>query len=50
MRDFPRMLDWYRAGMLDLDSLVTTTYPIEDVSQAFDDMTAGKNARGVVVF
>ena len=50
VRDFPRMLDWYRAGMLDLDSLVTTTYPIEDVSQAFDDMTAGKNARGVVVF
>ena len=46
VRDFPRMLDWYRAGMLDLDSLVTTTYPIEDVSQAFDDMTAGKNARG----
>ena len=50
VRDFPRMLDWYRAGKLNLDALVTTTYDIEDVSQAFEDMTAGKNARGVVVF
>ncbi len=50
VRDFPRLLGWYRAGKLDLDSLVTTTYAIEDVAQAFADMTAGKNARGVVVF
>ena len=50
VRDFPRMLDWYRAGKLELDALVTTTYPIEETPQAFADMTAGKNARGVVVF
>ena len=50
VRDFPRMLDWYRSGKLNLDALVTTTYAIEDVNQAFEDMTAGKNARGVVVF
>ncbi len=50
VRDFPRMIEWYRQGKLDLDSLVTTTYPIEDVAQAYEDMEAGKNARGVVVF
>ncbi len=50
VRDFPRMLDWYRQGKLELDSLVTTTYDIEDVAQAYADMEAGKNARGVVVF
>lgn len=50
VRDFPRMLDWYRSGKLNLDALVTTPYAIEDVNQAFEDMTAGKNARGVVVF
>ena len=50
VRDFPRLIDWYRQGKLDLDSLVTTTYPIEDVAQAYEDMEAGKNARGVVVF
>lgn len=50
VRDFPRMLDWYRQGKLELDSLVTTTYDIEDVAQAYEDMEAGKNARGVVVF
>lgn len=50
VRDFPRMLDWYRAGKLELDALVTATYPIEEVARAFEDMTAGRNARGVVVF
>ncbi len=50
VRDFPRMLEWYRTGKLDLDSLITATYPIEDVAQAYEDMEAGKNARGVVVF
>jgi len=34
---------------LKLDELVTRTYPIEEAAQAFDDMVAGKNARGVIV-
>lgn len=49
-RDYPRLLRWYREGKLKLDPLITTTYPLDDVKQAFDDMTAGKNARGVVLF
>jgi len=35
---------------LKLDELVTKTYPIEDAQEAFDDLIAGKNARGVLVF
>ena len=30
--------------------LVTRIYPIEAAAQAFDDMVAGKNGRGVIVF
>lgn len=48
--DFPRILGLYKAGKLKLDELVTQTYPIEEAPQAFDDMVAGKNARGVIVF
>lgn len=48
--DFPRILGLYKAGKLKLDELVTRTYPIDDAVQAFDDMVAGKNARGVIVF
>lgn len=48
--DFPRILALYKAGKLKLDELVTRTYTIEEAPQAFDDMVAGKNARGVIVF
>lgn len=48
--DFPRILALYRAGRLKLDELVTRTYTIEQAPQAFEDMVAGKNARGVIVF
>lgn len=48
--DFPRILALYKAGKLKLDELVTRTYAIEEAAQAFEDMVAGKNARGVIVF
>ena len=47
--DFPMYLDLYKAGKLDLDRLVTRTYSLDDAPQAFADMQAGKNARGVIV-
>lgn len=49
-RDFPRLLDLYAAGKLKLDELITQTYPLEDINQAFQDMLAGENARGVILF
>ncbi|WP_203143233.1 zinc-binding dehydrogenase [Marinobacter mangrovi] len=48
--DFPRILALYKAGKLKLDELITQTYRIDQAPQAFDDMVAGKNARGVIVF
>ena len=48
--DFPRLLDLYKAGRLKLDELVTATYRVEDAARAFDDLVAGVNARGVIVF
>lgn len=49
-RDFPLMLDLYREGRLPLDAMVTRRYPLDALAQAFDDMRAGVNAKGVLVF
>jgi len=48
--DFPRMLSLYRAGRLKLEELITRRYGIGEAPQAFADLQAGKNARGVIVF
>jgi len=48
--DFPRLLDLYKGGRLKLDELVTATYSIDQAQQAFEDLVAGVNARGVIVF
>lgn len=49
-RDFPRLQQLYQSGQLLLEELVTRTYPLEELSAAFSDMHAGKNAKGVIVF
>jgi NDMA-dependent alcohol dehydrogenase len=46
--DMPRLLDLYMAGRLDLDRLITRTYGLEEINEAFADMNAGAVARGVV--
>jgi Zn-dependent alcohol dehydrogenase len=48
--DFPKILNHYSAGELLLDELVTTTYTLEQLGQAFADMHVGKNAKGVILF
>ena len=48
--DFPRMLSLYMAGRLMLEELITRRYSIDEAPQAFADLQAGKNARGVIVF
>lgn len=49
-RDIPWMLRMYQSGQLHLDELVTTTYKLEDINQGYEDMHAGKNIRGVIVY
>jgi S-(hydroxymethyl)glutathione dehydrogenase/alcohol dehydrogenase len=50
LHDFPKMLELYRAGKLDLEGMVTQTYSIDEAPKAFDDLQKGVNARGVIVF
>ncbi|HEY1971774.1 MAG TPA: NDMA-dependent alcohol dehydrogenase [Pseudonocardia sp.] len=48
--DIPRQLELYKSGKLKLDELITTRYTLDQVAQGYEDMHAGKNIRGVVVF
>ncbi|MCB0132257.1 MAG: zinc-binding dehydrogenase, partial [Caldilineaceae bacterium] len=48
--DLPKLLDLYLAGRLDLDKLISKHYALDELPQAFDDMTSGAVARGVITF
>jgi Zn-dependent alcohol dehydrogenase len=45
----PRLLGLYSDGLLDLDGMVTRTYPLEDINAGYQDMRDGKNIRGVLL-
>ena len=49
-KDIPKLLELYTQGLLDLDGLVTKTYPLEGINEGYADMNAGKNIRGVLKF
>jgi alcohol dehydrogenase/S-(hydroxymethyl)glutathione dehydrogenase/alcohol dehydrogenase len=49
-RQIPELLDLYRSGALKLHELVTRTYPLGDINRGYEDLEAGRNLRGVVVF
>jgi len=47
--DIPNLLALYKAGQLKLDELITSTYPLDQINQGYQDMRDGKNIRGVLV-
>jgi S-(hydroxymethyl)glutathione dehydrogenase/alcohol dehydrogenase len=49
-RDIPVIVDLYKKGLLDLDSMVSKTYPMEQFHTVVDDMHGGTLARGVLTF
>ena len=48
--DMPKVIDLYMEGRLPLDRLVTKTYPLDEINEAFAAMNAGEVARAVIVF
>lgn len=46
--DIPMIVDLYLDGKLELDELVSGTYPLDGFETALDDMKDGKLARGVL--
>ncbi|MGA2835652.1 MAG: NDMA-dependent alcohol dehydrogenase [Acidimicrobiales bacterium] len=48
--DIPHLLRLYDQGQLDLDSMVTQCYRLEEVNQGYADMLEGRNIRGVLLY
>lgn len=48
--DVPKLIDLYMAGKLKLDPLLTRTYPLEQVNEAYDALERGETARSVLTF
>ncbi len=48
--DMPNIVALYEDGKILLEEMITRTYSINDLGNAFDDMLKGRNAKGVIVF
>ncbi|WP_299950546.1 NDMA-dependent alcohol dehydrogenase [uncultured Modestobacter sp.] len=48
--DIPKLLELWGRGQVDLDSMVSRTYPLEGVNDGYADMRAGRNLRGVLTY
>jgi S-(hydroxymethyl)glutathione dehydrogenase/alcohol dehydrogenase len=48
-RDFPLLLELWKGGQMPLDQLVTRRISLDQVNEAFDDLTTGTGIRTVIV-
>jgi len=49
-QDFPKILEHYATGELQLEEMITQTYSLEELPLAFEAMLSGENAKGVILF
>ncbi len=50
LNDVPNLLKMYKAGKIKLDELVSRTYTLDQINEAYADLLAGRIIRGVVEF
>ena len=48
--DVPKIVDWYMAGKIEIDPMITHTLPLSEINRAFDLMHEGASIRAVVTF
>lgn len=48
-RDFPQFAAWCKEGRLPLERLVSRTYTLDQINEAYADMLGGEGARGVIL-
>jgi S-(hydroxymethyl)glutathione dehydrogenase/alcohol dehydrogenase len=48
--DMPRFIDFYLAGKLKLDEMISRRIKLEEINEAFAEMKTGQIARSVIVF
>jgi S-(hydroxymethyl)glutathione dehydrogenase/alcohol dehydrogenase len=48
--DVPKIVDWYMAGKIEIDPMITHTLSLDEINMGFDLMHAGTSIRSVVVY
>lgn len=48
--DVPRLIEFYKRGMLDLDSMLAEHITLEQINEGYDKLKGGASARSVIVF
>jgi S-(hydroxymethyl)glutathione dehydrogenase / alcohol dehydrogenase len=48
--DLPKIVDWYMAGTIEIDPMITHVLSLEEINKGFDLMHAGESIRSVVVY
>ena len=48
--DFHRMVDLYNRGQIDVDGLITRTYTLDQINEAYEELGRGVVGRGVITF
>ena len=48
--DVPKIVDWYMAGKIEIDPMITHKLSLDEINHGFDLMHAGKSIRAVVEY
>jgi S-(hydroxymethyl)glutathione dehydrogenase/alcohol dehydrogenase len=48
--DVPKIVDWYMAGKIEIDPMITHRLSLDEINKGFDLMHEGKSIRSVVVY
>lgn len=48
--DFPKLVDLYLNGRLQIDSMISRTYRLDEINEAYADLDKGELARSVILF
>jgi len=48
--DVPKIVEWYMAGKIEIDPMITHTLALDDINRGFALMRAGTSIRSVVVY
>lgn len=49
-RDAAKWFSLARTGRLPLDKFITKRYSLDEINDAFADLKAGRNIRGIIVY
>jgi S-(hydroxymethyl)glutathione dehydrogenase/alcohol dehydrogenase len=48
--DLPKMVDLYLSGKIQVDSLISRTYPLDEINTAYDALGKGEVARSILLY